>query len=353
MKKVVTAGLLVAMGSLSWLACGRGKTDEKEGEAKTEVAVHVGKIVHTTLRGYVIAYGEVEPQPPGSQRGASSSVAPAVPGVITRVDVSEGQRVAKGTLLFQLDSRAADVVADKARTAVEFAEKVYERQKKLLATEGTSQKNFQEAEGNLKAARDDLAAAQTQQALLRVTAPLAGTVAHIHVKPGQAVDLSTVLAELVDLDRLVVSAGVPGAELAQLKTGQTVEVVVDKSAPPVTGSLVYIGPDVDPKTGTAVVRAALPAPSDLRPGQFVSLRIVTQQHECLAVPVESLVKNDEGASVISLVHDGRAVQTPVTTGLRDGGLVEVEGKGVTADAAVVTEGAYGLPADTRIRILSQ
>jgi len=43
----------------------------------------------------------------------------------------------------------------------------------------------------------------------------------------------------------------------------------------------------------------------------------------------------------------------VKAGLREGGLIEVEADGLQADMPVVTEGAYGLPKETKIRVLSQ
>jgi membrane fusion protein (multidrug efflux system) len=47
------------------------------------------------------------------------------------------------------------------------------------------------------------------------------------------------------------------------------------------------------------------------------------------------------------------VQLPVQTGLLDNGLVEIQAQGLQAGAAVVTEGAYGLPPDTKIRVLGK
>ena len=244
----------------------------------------------------------------------------------------------KGDVLFQLDSRAADV-------AVAFAGRVLGRQKKLVQVDGTSQKALQEAEQQLDSAR-------VQQALLRIQAPLAGTVTRVNVKPGEAVDLPTTLAEVVDLARLVVSASVPSAELAALKVGQPAEMIADKSAAPIIGSLTYISAQVDAKSGTAPVRVALPANSSLRPGQFVTVRIVSAEHkDCLAVPVESVVKDEEGTTVIAVVQNDTAAWKPVKTGLRDGGLVEVEADGLQAQMTVVTEGAYGLPKETKVRVL--
>jgi len=354
-KSVFIIIVLAAVGGVAWLVWFKpAKHEEEDKKPDTEVAVHVGKITRATLRGYVTAYGMVEPEPPGERPAAGARLAPSVAGVVTAVKCAEGQRVEKGAVLFQLDSRAADVAADKARKAVEFAEKNFERQQKLMQVEGTSQKTLLEAEQALAAARNELAAAQTQQTLLQVQAPFAGTLTRVNAKPGEAVDLTATLAELVDLDRLVVSANVPSAELAALKTGQRAEVLADKSAAPVSASVVSISPQVDAKTGTALVRVALPANSVLRPGQFVTLRIVSEEHrDRLAVPVESLVKNSEGGTVIALVQGDKAVQKAVKAGLRDGGFIEIEADGLLAEMSVVTEGAYGLPKATKIRVLDK
>jgi RND family efflux transporter MFP subunit len=339
MKKTAFVLLIVAIGLL-WFFWLRPAGDEGTAmEPATEVAVRVGKVTRATLRAYVTAYGMIEPEPAGGEApAASASVAPSVPGIVVAVKGVEGRRVAKGDVLFELDSRAADV-------AVDFAEKTVDRQKRLLQIEGTSATALQDAEQQLDAAR-------VQQALLRVQSPLAGTITRVNVKPGEAVDLTTVMGEVVDLDRLVVSASVPSAELAALELGQPVEVVVDESAAPVAASLSFISPQVDARTGTALVRAKLASGASLRPGQFVTIRIVSAEHaNSFAVPVESVVKDEDGASVIAIVEGDTARQKPVKTGLRDDGLIEIEADGLREDMTVVTEGSYGLPRETRVRVI--
>jgi membrane fusion protein (multidrug efflux system) len=336
-KSVLILLCLAAVGGLVWLVWLKpAQPAEEEATVATEVPVQVGKITRATLRGYVTAYGTVEPEPSGERPAAGARVASAVPGVVTAVQCAEGRRVEKGAVLFQLDSRAADV-------AVAFAGQTVDRQRKLMQVEGSSQKALQEAE-------QQLATVRAQQALLVIQAPLAGTVVRVNVTPGEAVDLTTVLAEIVDLDRLVVSASVPGAEIAALKAGQPAEVLAGKSAAPIRGAVTFISPQMDPKTGTALVRVAVPAGSGLRPGQFVTLRIVSAEHkDCLAVPIESVVHDAEGGAVIALVQGGKATQKPVKAGLRDGDLIEVEAAGLKEGDTVVTAGAYGLPKETKIR----
>lgn len=334
----VMLGLAALVGAI-WLVWQTpGNEEAAELELPTQVAVHVGKVTRTTLHAYVTAYGEVVPEPAGERPAASASVAPFAPGVVVSVNCVEGQQVGEGEVLFRLDSRAADV-------AVAFAERSVERQAQLLQIEGTSEKALQDAQQQLDAAR-------VQQALLRVQSPLAGMVTRVNVKPGDAVDLTTVMAEVVDLNRLIVSANVPSAELAALEVGQAAEVAFEGGVSSLGGTLTFVGPRVDALTGTAEVRVELAGGTSLRPGQFVTVRIVSAEHpDRLAVPVASVVRNEEGANVIAIVDGDTARQMAVTIGLRDGGLIEVEADGLRADMTVVTEGAYALPQETLVRIV--
>ena len=334
---ILVLGIVAALVWLVWIR--PIKSEETETPANPNVPVHVGKITRATLRGYVTAYGPVETAPT-----ASAHVAVAAPGVISEVKCAEGQRVEKGALLFQLDPRAADI-------AVNFAEKTLERQKKLGLGEGTSQKAMQDAE-------QQLAGARAQQALLKILSPLAGVVARINVRPGEAADLTTVLAEVADLDRLVVSANVPSSEMAAVNIGQPAEVFTGEATNSVPGRVGFVSSQADLKSGTVLVRVELPASCGLRPGQFLKVRIVSDEHkDCLAVPLASVAKDAAGAVKIALVADGKATLKAVKTGLRDGDWVEIDADDLKPDMDIVTEGAYGLVMteqfSTKIRIVNE
>lgn len=332
-----------------------------DADSSEAVAVSFGKVVRTTLHAYVSGYGSVEAEP--ATRGkppASAKVASPVSGLLAQAFAVEGERVSQGTILFQLDSRVADVQVEKARQAAEFAEIAFERQKRLLPAEGTSKKLYQEAEQQLQAARYELANAKAQRALLTIRAPITGTVTRVSGKPGDAVDPSTPLAEIVDLNRLVLTAKIRSADVSLLRRRQVEELFSSRpDAPaqatglplPVRATVSFIGADVDPSNDTVLVRAELPPHSGLRPGQFLGLRILVNEHrDCLAVPADSVVTDEAGKSAwVVVVMDGVGTRHPVNTGLRDNGLVEVTGEGLHEGAVIVAGGAYGLPDQTRVR----
>jgi membrane fusion protein (multidrug efflux system) len=348
-----SAGLLeVAVLAVAVIAVtGPGCRDAGSGPGgeSTDVAVHVGTVTRATLHSYVQAYGRVEPEPPGPGKAPARAVvgAPAG-GLLARIECAEGEKVRQGATLFVLDSRAAEVAVTTAETALAYAEGTLERQRELLQAGGTSQRAKDEAEQQRDTAANDLAAARTQLELLHITAPVTGTVVRIDAALGQPVEPNTVLAEIIDLDRLVVSLGVPSREAPNVELGQRVELGADSS---IFGRVVFIGRDVDPAADTVVVRASIPAGSKLRPGEFFEFRVVTDEHpDCLVVPDASVVTREGEGSWIMVVSGDTAVRTPVTIGLRENGLVEVSGSDVTEDTVVVTD-AYGLPARTRVRIL--
>jgi Cu(I)/Ag(I) efflux system membrane fusion protein len=331
-RKHIIAGIavvLVAGLGVVALIKSRGEasvSDENE-TTPTIVTVQTGALKLATLHRYVTGYSTVEPAPAtAGQPAAGAQLAAPSAGVVAKVNILEGQHVEKGDVLMELNAGTA--------TAESAAQEV-ERQKKLYAQENTSLKNLQ--------------AAEAQLALLRVPAPLSGTVARVNVKPGQAVDLTTVVAEVMDLSRLAVSAEIPAAEAGDLKTGNPVEVL---AAAPVTTALSFVSPNVAKDNGTVLVRAVLPADSGLRPGQFVPLRIVTAIHtNCLAAPDESVVTDETGKSTIALVEGDEATQKPVQIGLRENGWVEVEAPELKAGDIVVTVGAYGLPEKTKVQVI--
>ncbi|MCX7826832.1 MAG: efflux RND transporter periplasmic adaptor subunit [Verrucomicrobiae bacterium] len=301
MRRFLTTIIVLAVigggwAALKWLM--PAEHEAAEEKIATEVAVQVAKVARVTLRARVDTYGTVEPEPAGGGKpaGAASLSAPAA-GIVMAVPVKEGESVKAGAVIVRLDDRIALAQVEKARHALVFAEQQMARQNRLKAGEGTSEKAIQEAAQQLAAARAELAAAQAQLALVQLASPLDGIVARIHVQPGQTVEPNTVVAEIVDPGRLVITAHVPAAEAPTVRPGQPAELIADRNSNNVArGVVLFVSPQVDAKTATTLVRVAAPANAGLRPGQFVQVRIITEERAGrLAVPREAVY-------TLSLIH---------------------------------------------------
>jgi membrane fusion protein (multidrug efflux system) len=326
---VLCAGLgLFAIIKLRSPASGGGDDDDDSTSNSTPslVTVQVGKLQRVTLHHYIDAYGAVEAAPASAnQPSGGGALAAPTAGTVAKVNVVAGQQVKKGDVLVELNSSSATFDYTKAEV---------ERQEKLFAGQNTSLKNVQDA--------------RAQLASLEIIAPVSGTVTRVNVQPGQAVDSTTIVAEVIDFSHLAVTTKIPAADAGQLQTGQDVQI---QTQPPVTVPLVFVGSAVNPDDGTVPAWVLLPSDTKLLPGQFVQLQIVTAVHtNVLAAPVESVVTDETGNSSLSLVNHDETMLTPVQTGFRENGWVEVNAPGLKEGDSVVTVGTYGLPDKTKIKI---
>jgi len=340
---IAIAALLVV---LRWHRTSSGEAD---AGIPTDVPVHTGEVVRASLRRTVAAFASVEPQPAGEAvPPAAVTLAASTTGTLVGIDCFEGQRVHAGDVVFRLDSRTAEVDLDRALSELDYAEATLARQRDLLGSGGASEKAVQAAEQQRDAAGSAVRAARTQLELLRVVAPLSGTVVRLDARLGEMVEPSTVLGQLVDLDRLVLSLQVPSREAGLVEIGQWVEAEADRTA---LGRVTFVGAAVDPAADAVTVRSSLATGAAYRPGQLVPVRIVVEERSCLAVPVDALVSRTGEGSWIMRVEGERAVRTTVAPGIRDGDLVEVRGEGLAEGLPIVTVEAYGLPAEAGIRTL--
>lgn len=325
--------LLVLAGAIAAFVKTRGQASGGGDESSDEnipsiISVQVGALTNVTLHRYIGGYGMIEAAPAtAKEASAGAALAASTAGIVSGVNVTEGQRVKKGDVLMELDSSTA---------TFDYAKAELQRQRKLFAQQNTSLKNVEDAAAQL--------------ASLEVVAPVSGTVVRVNVRPGQAVDTTTSLVEIINLDRLAIAIKVPLAQAGQMQEGQDIQIT---SEPPLTARLSFVSSIVDPADGAVPGWALLPRHSGLRPGQFVSFKLVTETRtNCLVAPAESVVTDENGESAIWLVNGEQATKTSVRTGLRNEDWVEVKAAGLRPGDLVVTVGAYGLPDKTQIKILS-
>jgi multidrug efflux pump subunit AcrA (membrane-fusion protein) len=135
---------------------------------------------------------------------------------------------------------------------------------------------------------------------------------------------------------------VPASQSAAPRDGETL----------IVGTVAFVSPQVDPKNGAVAVGIDLPAGVMLRPGLSVRVRIVAEEHkDRLAVPREAVVADENGDSVIAVVEGDQATHKAVKTGLEENGLIEIAADGLAEGVTVVTAGAFGLPAASRVKVL--
>ena len=260
-------------------------------------------------------------------------------------------------------NRVADVAA--AKVALDLAEKNLQRADKLIESGDVSRSFYDEqrarrdqlkeqyevalaqARQNYAAvdvSRTNVANAQAQLALARkslsyavIPAPIDGFVTERIADVGEYVSPQQKVATIVRTNPLRIRIDVPEQAIPQVKVGQSVSVATsawpDKSF---AGRIARIAPNVSATSRTLTVEAEIENSNNaLKPGQFVTVRILQERAEpAVLVPARAVV-TEAGVSRVFVIKNGHAEQRLVQTGQTEGDLIEVK-NGVAADEQVAT-----------------
>jgi HlyD family secretion protein len=206
------------------------------------------------------------------------------------------------------------------------------------------------AEGQLTSAKGKYEGAAAQLAYSEIRSPIDGVVTDRPTYPGETPPPGTPLLTVMDTSSVIAKTHIPQDQAALLTVGDGATVRAPGDID-VQGKVTLVSPALDANSTTVEVWVEAPnADGRLRPGSSVTLEMVARTvNDTIAVPVAAVLKTPAGGSAVMLIQDGKAAQTEVETGVRDGDMVQIT-KGLKGDETVIVSGAYGLPDKTRVKI---
>ena len=127
------------------------------------------------------------------------------------------------------------------------------------------------ADRDIVAAR--LAIAQKDLAETRMVCPMSGVVTRCLAAAGRVVNRGDLLAQIVDVEKLIVAIDVDSAQHPYLRVGQKVRVLYDHAPDhSLSATISFISPTVDGPSGTSRAKATIEDPDHrLRPGMAVKV----------------------------------------------------------------------------------
>lgn len=279
-------------------------------------------------------------------------LSPEIAGRIVEISFEEGQRVEKGQMLIQLDDAIARAELLQMETSLTLSRANYNRAIKLFEQDAESGSVRDEAlaKRDTDQAAVELAKARLDKMFIR--APFDGVIGLRNVSIGDYVSPGQALVNIESIHPLKLDFKIPEIYLSSLKIGQKVQVMVDAFAGRnFEGEVYAMNPLVEAGGRTISLRALLPNEDGvLRPGLFARVRLVLgTKQDAVLIPEEAIVPQAKGVIVYKIV-EGRAVPTPIQTGTRREGGVEVT-QGLQKDDIVVTAGQMKLRPDALVKII--
>lgn len=185
-----------------------------------------------------------------------------------------------------------------------------------------------------------------------VEAPISGTITAVNADPGATVSAQMPLATIGDISKLIITTNVPERYIYMVEKGQSAWISTT-AAPGETyeARVTAISPVVNPSSRTLEIELAIIEGSPIKAGMFVGIELRTSTSEnSLVISEKAVLSRDEG-NYVYRINDERAEKVEVSTGLRDGGFIEITG-GLSEGDMIAIEGVSLLSDGAKVRILN-
>lgn len=272
-------------------------------------------------------------------------------GTLLSLAVSEGSRVRRGQALGTVDLadlsarlQERQALVASAQATLAQAERTHATNQRLADQLFISPIALDNSRAAFETARAQLGAAQAQAESVRVAmrdaalvAPIDGIVAKRHALPGEKVAAEQPLLTLVDLRTLEMAGSVGTRDIARLRPGMTVRLLIEGDARAVDGQLARIAPSVDAGARSIQVTVSLSNPDERwRAGQFALARVeMPAEQPSMAIPATA-VATASGQEYVWALEKEQLIRRAVVTGRRDPSTGQVEVlQGLTAGQVVL------------------
>ena len=313
----------------------------------------------------------------GTVTAASTvTVRSRVDGQLMALHFQEGEQVAAGQLLAEIDPRPFQVALAQAqgqlardKATLANAQRDLARYQKLAKTSLVSQQELDtqralvsETQGTIKADEGSVASAQLNLTYSRITAPIAGRAGLKQVDVGNYISSgdSTGLVVLTQTQPIDVLFSLPENTIQTIlqarKAGQPLIVEAwDRSNSTLLtqGELLSLDNQIDTTTGTIKLKARFSNEDDrLFPNQFVNARLkVNTLHDAVVIPTAALQMGSEGNFVWVVNSDNKVSKKSVKPGLQDSEKVVIAA-GLDAGERVVTDGLDRLTEGATVEVVA-
>lgn len=379
MKKRILAALLAASMALC-AGCGSQTSDDGEEQTAAGTAVEVAEVTkgamstEYSVNGKVVADNEVQ-------------VFPMLAGQVLTLSVSEGDKVAKGQTLLNVDTSsvtstmsslresynatktATEKAIENAQIGVEQAQLAVENTEALLEAGAAAEQDLTKAKQGLAQAQAGVQQARAQQAASlaqiqasmdqinkqasygTVTAPCAGTVTAVNVVQGGMASSAQPAVVIAEDSRVKINASVSEDVFAGLHTGDSAGVQISVLSDEVKSvKIVSLPAAANQQTNLYDVSVSVPSGTEPAIGAFATVIFYTDRREnTLSVPTDCvLTGNDNERYLFTVDESGTTAarvtvetglvgktNTEITSGLNEGDRVVVKGQSYLSDGSAV------------------
>ena len=318
--------------------------------------VELGSIQQRSLSSTIKVSGKIDVPPQNMV-----SVSMPLGGYLQTMKLLPGMPVHKGEVIATMEDLQYIQLQQEYLTTqskLEYAENEYLRQKELNQSKASSDKVLQQTQNEFKTQKIMLSALTEKLKLINVNtaslsektlskavniySPINGFVSKVNVNIGKYVNPSDVLFELINPSDIHLNLKVFEKDLEQIAVGQKVLAYNNQTDKKYDCEILLISQDLSADKTADVHCHFEKYDKTLVPGMYMNAEIETKRTNACALP-EAAVVNFEGSDFIFIAENkNHFTLSPVKTGSRENGFLEIINGAAFKEKRIVVKGAYAL-----------
>lgn len=341
--RLVRAGAVAAISLAATAACGKA---EKVAEAPPPASVEAVAVRAPADSSTLVATGPLE-------RRREMTLSFRIPGVITALDVDDGDVVRAGQVLATLDPAGVAAAEVRAGVEVERARRDLARDQALFEKGFVSRQRLDDRKSALRAAEAGAGAAAFDRRWARLVSPASGVVLQRTAQAGEVVQPGQAVLRIADeTSPLTLRAPLADRDVSRVRVGQSASVRIDGLPAVVPGRVTRVGERAGPQTGAVDVEIELIGVHPLRSGQVATAEIsvgAASAPTMSRVPAEAILEAKGNQAFVLVVEKDVARRRAVTFGGFDGDDALITG--LPPQARVITAGAGFVGDGEKIQVI--
>ena len=333
------------------------KTEQKEDAKKTEnekdkkseelIPVETTTAVSGDISSYILLSSNLETE-------KMADIYSRVQGLVEKIHVEEGDYVAKGHLLMQLEPDELALIEARAKVDYEQENQLYSRKQAMFEKQLLSAEEFETAKFSLDAKKILWQEAKLNLDHTRITSPISGVIGERLRRQGDRVQPTDKLFSVINNDEMIAIIHVPEKEIGLIQKGQKSFITSQHlQNEQYSGWIKRVSPVVDPQSGTFKVTVGIRnEKKQLRPGMFVNVHIITDTHKnAVLIPKTAVIYENENVHIF-VVRDSLARKITLAAGYQDFEKMESL-SGIDAGEKIIVVGQAGLKDSTKVNIVAE
>lgn len=353
MKTTIIGFILAASGTLLLASCA-GETEATD--AKEEVLDQLVVLADVEQKAYtheIRVQGNVETD-------QDVTLSAEMGGLITSINVKEGQMVSKGSIIAQVDASVLSSNAQELQTKLEYAKYMLGKQEELQKRGVGSEFDLEAAKSQVNSLNASLRSLNTQRGKAVIRAPFTGVIDQVYAHQGQMAGPSSPIVRLVNNAKIDIVATISEKHFARVKIGTPIRV----SFPNYTDTSIAlnisnVGNYIEPTNRTFRIMASIPNNKLFLPNMLAEVSITDMNvADGTVIPSRSILKDQNNKDFVYMASSTKAagkelfkvkkVFVTIISSYEGQTLIEAN-KDVKKGGQIVVDGARGIADGDNVR----